>query len=148
MATLLNEQGIRLQGEVGNGILWSKDDAYAQVMGRLEHPGRVRGVGFGITPSGTSATNYSQFTSTPSPSKTHQRMSELETSHVELREELAQSREELVKHREEVAQSKARHREELAQSEARHQAQMTEMMTSMRHMFDQLSQGMRNIGPS
>ena len=83
-------------------------------MGRPKRPGRVRGVGFGITLSGTSATNYSQFTSTPSSSKTHQRMSELETSHEELREELAQSREELAKHREEVAQSKARHREELA----------------------------------
>ena len=136
MATLLNEQGIRLQGEVGNGILWSKDDAYTWVTGRPERPRRVCEVGFGITPSGISATNYSQFTSTLSSSRTHQRMSELETSHEELREELAQYREELAKHGEEVAQSEARHREELAQSKARHQAQMTEMMTSMRHIFD------------
>ena len=71
MAGLLNEQGIRLQREVGNGILWSKDDAYARVIGRRERLGRVHGVGFGITPSGTSATNYSQFTSTPSSSRTH-----------------------------------------------------------------------------
>ena len=71
MAGLLNEQGIRLQREVGNGILWSKDDAYARVIGRRECLGRVHGVGFGITPSGTSATNYSQFTSTPSSSRTH-----------------------------------------------------------------------------
>ena len=73
-------------------------------------------------------------TSTPSSSRTHQRMSKLETSHEELREELA-------KHREEVGQSEARHREELAQSEARHQAQMAEMMTTMRHMFDNLAKG-------
>ena len=106
-------------------------------MGRPEHPGCVRGLGFGITPSGRSATNYSQFTSTLSTSRTQQRMSELETSHEELREQLAQSREELAKHREEVAQS-----------EARHQAQMAEMMTLMRGMFKQLSQGMRDIGPS
>ena len=86
-------------------------------MGHPERLGRVRGVGFGITPSGRSATNYSQFISTLLSSKTHQRMSELETSHEELRKQLAQSREE-------VAQSEARHREELAQSEARHQAQM------------------------
>ena len=57
-------------------------------------------------------------------------MSELETSHEELREQLAQSGEELVKHKEEVAQS-----------EARHQAQMAEMMTTMRHMFDNLAKG-------
>ena len=55
-----------------------------------------------------------QFTSTPSSSsKTTQRMSELETSHEELREQLAQSWEELAKHREELAQSEVRHREEL-----------------------------------
>ena len=148
MVALLNEQGIRLQREIGNGILWSKDDVYAQVMGRPKRPGRVHGVGFGITLSGRSAINYSQFTSTPLSSKTHQRMSELEMSHEELREQIAQSREELVKHREEVAQSEARHREELAQSEARHQAQMAKMMTSMRGMFEQLSQGMRDIGSS
>ena len=106
-------------------------------MGRLEHPGCVRGLGFGITPSGRSATNYSQFTSTLSTSRTQQRMLELETSHDELREQLAQSREELAKHREEVAQS-----------EARHQAQMAKMMTLMRGMFEQLSQGMHDIGPS
>ena len=114
MAALLNQQGIQLQGEIGNGILWSNNDVYAQVMGHPERPGCVRGVSFGITPSGRSATNYSQFTSTSLSSRTHQRMSELETSHEELREELAQSREKLTKHREEVAQSKARHREELA----------------------------------
>ena len=101
-------------------------------MGHPERLGCVCGVGFGITPSGRSATNYSQFTSTSLSSRTHQRMSELETSHEELRKQLAQSREE-------VAQSEARHREELAQSEARHQAQMAKMMTSMRGMFEQLS---------
>nr|XP_023897328.1 uncharacterized protein LOC112009219 [Quercus suber] len=58
---------MRLQGELGSGVLWSKDDAYARVFG-TEHPGRVHGVGFGITPSGRSDTNLSQFTSTPSSS--------------------------------------------------------------------------------
>ena len=149
MAALLNEQGVRLQGEIGSGILWSKDDAYAWVMGRPERPGCVRGVGFGITPLGRSATNLSQFTSTPSSSsRTTQRMLELETSHEELREQLAQSREELAKHRVELAQSEARHREELAQSKARHQAQMAEVMTSMRDMFNQLSPLMRDSNPS
>ena len=89
MAALLNEQGIRLQGEIGNGILWSNGDMHAQVMGHPERPEHVRGVGFGITPSGKSGTNYSQFTSTLSSSRTHQRMSKLETSHEELREQLA-----------------------------------------------------------
>ena len=154
-AALLNEQCIRLQVQIGNGILWSNDDAYAQVMGRPERLGRVRGVSFGITPSRRSATNYSQFTLTLSSSRAHQRMLELETSHEELREQLAQSREELAKHREEVAQSEVRHREKLVkhrkeqvQSEARHQAQMVEMMTTMRGIFEQLSQEMRDIGTS
>ena len=150
MAALLNEQDIRLHGEIGNGILWSNDDAYARVMGCPERPGRVRGVGFGITPSGRSARNASQFTSTstPSSSRTHERMSELETSHEELREALAQSREELAICRGEVAQSETRHREELAQSEARHQARMSEMMASMKTMFASLSQGIHGLGPS
>ena len=60
-----------------------------------------------------------------------------------------------MKHREEVAQSEARYKEELAkhreeqvQSEARHQAQMAEMMVTMRGMFEQLSQGLRDLGTS
>ena len=69
-------------------------------------------------------------------------------SHEELREQLAQSREELVKHREELAQFKVKHKEELAQSGARHQAQMTEVMTSMRDMFNQLSPLMYDSNPS
>ncbi|KAK9993509.1 hypothetical protein SO802_023212 [Lithocarpus litseifolius] len=56
-----------------------------------KRPGRVRGVGFGITPSGRSATNGSQFTSTPSlPSYTTQRISELENNFSRLTEQLAQ----------------------------------------------------------
>ena len=67
MEELLTQEGIQLQGELGSGVLWSKDDAYAQVFGP-ECPGRVHEVGFGITPSGRSAINLSQFTSTPSSS--------------------------------------------------------------------------------
>ena len=150
MAVLLNEQDIRLHGEIGNGILWSKDDAYARVIGLDERPGRVRGVGFGITPSGRSAKNASQFTSTTTPlsSRTHERMSDLETSHEELREALAKSREELAICRGEVAQSEARHREEMAEAEARAQARMVEMMASMKTMFASLSQGIHNLGYS
>ena len=101
------------------------------MIGRLERPGHVRGVGFGIIPLGRSTTNLSQLTSTPlSSSRTNQKMLELETSHEELREQLA------------------KHREELAQSEARHQAQMAEVMTSMRDMFDQLSPFMHDSNRS
>ncbi|KAK9989473.1 hypothetical protein SO802_029712 [Lithocarpus litseifolius] len=85
-------------------------------MGRPECPGRVRGVGFGITPSGRNATNLLQFALTSSSSRTTLRILELETSYEQLRKQ--------------VAQSEARHREELAQSEARHQQQMADMMTS------------------
>ena len=58
MEELLAQEVMRLQGEPGSGVLWSKDDAYARVFG-LEQPGRVCGVGHGITPSGRSATNAS-----------------------------------------------------------------------------------------
>ena len=64
MRELLNEDGMQLQGELGGGILWSKDDVYAWVMGP-QRSGRVCGVGFGRTPLGKSATNLSRFTSTP-----------------------------------------------------------------------------------
>ncbi|KAL0011654.1 hypothetical protein SO802_006762 [Lithocarpus litseifolius] len=114
MTELLNEPSIRLQGEIGRGILWSNDDAYARVMGRPERPGRVRG-----------------FASTPSSSRTTLRISELETSYEQLTEQ--------------VAQSEARHREELAQSEARHQQQMADVMTSVRDMINQISQGARDV---
>ena len=64
MRELLNEDGMQLQGELGGGILWSKDDVYAWVMGP-QRSGRVCGVGYGRTPLGKSATNLSRFTSTP-----------------------------------------------------------------------------------
>ena len=55
MQELLNA-GTQLIGESshGGGVRWALDDAYAQVMGP-EHHGRVRGVGFGLTPSGRKA---------------------------------------------------------------------------------------------
>ncbi|KAK9984110.1 hypothetical protein SO802_033635 [Lithocarpus litseifolius] len=131
MTELLNDPSIRLQGEIDRGILWSNNDAYARVMSRPERPGRVRGVGFGITPSGRNATNLLQFASTPSSSGTTLRISELETNYEQLKEQ--------------VAQSEARHREELAQSEARHQQQMADVMTSVRDMINQISQGARDV---
>ena len=45
--------GSQLQGEAGEGgVLWRVDDAFAQVMG-AKRGGRVWGVGFGPTSSGT-----------------------------------------------------------------------------------------------
>ncbi|KAL0012625.1 hypothetical protein SO802_007733 [Lithocarpus litseifolius] len=106
------------------------------------HPGRVREVGFGITPSGRNATNTSQFTSTPSAStKTTQRISELENNGAILREQLAQVQEQL-------SQLEARHQEQLSQVKARHQQQMAEVMTHMNAMIAQLSQGVRDLDTS
>ena len=65
MKEILNEEGTPLQGECGGGILWSKDDVFARVMGS-ERCGCVRGVGFGPTPLGRSGSNLSQYTLTPS----------------------------------------------------------------------------------
>ena len=45
--------GSQLQGKASEGgILWRVDDAFAQVIG-VERGGRVWGLGFGLTPSGT-----------------------------------------------------------------------------------------------
>ena len=80
--------GGSLQGERHQGILWSKTNAFAQVMG-AERCGRVHGVGFGPTPSRRSGPNLPCYTLTPpSSSETTQRMTELENS---MRDELAQS---------------------------------------------------------
>ena len=49
MNEILNKGG-SLQGERHAGILWSTDDAFAQVMGK-ERCSRVRGVSFGPTPT-------------------------------------------------------------------------------------------------
>ena len=63
MIEILNKGG-SLQGERREEILWSKDDAFAQVMG-AECCGRVRGVGFGPTPLGRSGSNLPCYTLTP-----------------------------------------------------------------------------------
>lgn len=64
MKKRLNEESTPLQGELGSGILWSKDDAFAQVMSS-KHCERVRRVGFGPTPLGRNGANISQYTITP-----------------------------------------------------------------------------------
>ncbi|XP_050275226.1 uncharacterized protein LOC126717498 isoform X3 [Quercus robur] len=71
MRELLADSENHLQSSDTSGsIAWSRDDVFAKVMGK-EHKGRIRGVGFGPTPSGqrkngakngspasTDATNY------------------------------------------------------------------------------------------
>ncbi|KAK9996614.1 hypothetical protein SO802_021300 [Lithocarpus litseifolius] len=145
MNEILNN-GCTLQGERREGILWAKDDAFAQVMG-AERSGRVRGVGFGPTPSGRSGANLPCYTSTPpSSTETAQRMTSLENSHQSLRDQLAQSEQ---KHKEEIAELHAKHEEQIAealaeakrQSDAQHQKHMDEMMSSMRAMLDRLTPG-------
>ncbi|KAK9981938.1 hypothetical protein SO802_035200 [Lithocarpus litseifolius] len=90
MTEILNN-GCSLRGERREGILWEKDDAFAQVMG-AEHSGRVRGVSFGPTPSGRSGSNLPCYTLTPpSSTETAHRMTSLENSHQSLRDALAQS---------------------------------------------------------
>ena len=48
MNQILTQGGILLRGKCGEGIQWSKYDAFAQVMG-AELCGHIRGVGFGPT---------------------------------------------------------------------------------------------------
>ena len=105
MNQILTQEGRSLQGECGEGILWSKDDAYAQVMG-VECCGHVRGEGFGPTPSGRSGSNLSCYTSTsPLLSETTHRMIELETSLGSVMDQLSYSEE---RHQEQLAKLNAR----------------------------------------
>ncbi|KAK9990543.1 hypothetical protein SO802_025528 [Lithocarpus litseifolius] len=144
--TEILDNGCTLQGERREGILWAKDDAFAQVMG-AERSGRVRGVGFGPTPSGRSGANLPCYTLTlPSSTETAQRMTSLENSHQSLRDQLAQSEQ---KHKEEITELHAKHEEQIAealseakrQSDAQHKKHMDEMMSSMRAMLDRLTPG-------
>ena len=98
-----------------------------------ERSGCVRGVGFGLTPSGRNGANLSQSALTPSLlSETTERIVELETSLVDVKEQLAQSE---VRHEKQFTQSLAqfevRHQEQLtqslAQSEARYQEQLVQL---------------------
>ena len=115
MNEILNNGG-SLQGERDVGILWSTNDAFAQVMGK-ERCGRVRGVGFGPTPIGRSGANLPCSTG-PLSSETAHRMTELENS---LRDQLAQSEQ---RHQEAIAALHAQHKEKIAEirteSDARH----------------------------
>ncbi|XP_050246984.1 uncharacterized protein LOC126694650 [Quercus robur] len=55
MRELLADSENQLQSSDTSGsIAWSRDDVFAKVMGK-EHKGRIRGVGFGPTPSGQSS---------------------------------------------------------------------------------------------
>ncbi|KAK9988250.1 hypothetical protein SO802_028489 [Lithocarpus litseifolius] len=103
--------GCTLHGEPRDGIRWAKDDSFAQVIG-AEHSGRVRGVGFGPTPSGRSGSNLPCYTSTPlSSTETAHRMTSLENSHQSMRDALTQSEQ---RHKEEVAEIHAKHKEQIA----------------------------------
>ncbi|KAK9987567.1 hypothetical protein SO802_027806 [Lithocarpus litseifolius] len=167
MTAILNN-GCTLHGERRDGILWAKDDAFAQVIG-AERSGRVRGVGFGPTPSGRSGSNLPCYTSTPlSSTETANRMTSLENSHQSLRDELAQSeqrhKEEVAeihaKHKEEIAealaeakrQSDAQHKEQLAEAkrqfDAQHRVQMEDMMSSLKAALDHLSPDLSTLGYS
>ncbi|KAL0011556.1 hypothetical protein SO802_006664 [Lithocarpus litseifolius] len=135
------DNGCTLQGERREGILWAKDDAFAQVMG-AERSGRVRGVGFGPTPSGRSGANLPCYKLTPpSTTETAQRMTSLENSHQSLRDQLAQSEQ---KHKEEIAELHAKHEEQIAealseakrQSDAQHKEQMAEALAEAKRQSD------------
>ena len=126
MNEILNKGG-SLQGERHAGILWSTDDAFAQVMGK-ERCGHVQGVGFRPTPTRRSGANLPCSTSLLS-SETAHRMTKLENS---LMDQLAQSEQ---RHQEAIAALHALHKEEIAEmraeSDTRHEQQMAESKRQM-----------------
>ena len=78
--------GSQLQGKASEGgILWRVDDAFAQVMG-VERGGRVRGLGFGLTPSGTHVRIMEDYMPPSTSTATDLRVNELTTEIAKLKE--------------------------------------------------------------
>ena len=72
-------EGSQLQGnDIEAGILWQPDDAFGQVIGG-ERGGRVRGLGFGPTPSGNRVRSMDDSMPPPTSIATDQRVIELST---------------------------------------------------------------------
>nr|POE52204.1 putative pre-mrna-splicing factor atp-dependent rna helicase deah2 [Quercus suber] len=72
-------EGSQLRGnDIEAGILWQPNDAFGQVIG-AERGGRVRGLGFGPTPSGNCARSMDDSTPPPTSTATDQRVIELST---------------------------------------------------------------------
>ena len=85
----LMTEGSQLQGnDIDAGILWRPDDAFAQVLS-AERGGRVRGVGFGPTPSGNRARSMDDSTPHPTSSATDQKVIELTAQVEEMKEKCA-----------------------------------------------------------
>ena len=79
-------EGSQLRGnDIEAGILWQPDDAFRQVIG-AERGGRVRGVGFGPTPSSNRARSMDDSTPPPTSIATDQRVIELSTQVEALKE--------------------------------------------------------------
>ena len=75
----LMTEGSQLQGnDIEAGILQQPDDAFGQVIG-AERGGRVRGLGFGPTPSGNRARSMDDSMPPPTSIATDQRVIELST---------------------------------------------------------------------
>ena len=82
-------EGSQLWGnDIEVGILWQLDDAFGQVIG-AERDGRVRGVGFGPTPSNNCARSMDDSTPPPTSIATDQRVIELSTQVEAMKEKCA-----------------------------------------------------------
>ena len=85
----LMTEGSQLRGnDIDAGILWRPDDAFAQVLG-AERGGRVRGVGFGPTPSGNCVRSMDDSTPHPTSTVTNQKVIELTAQVEEMKEKYA-----------------------------------------------------------
>ena len=81
--------GSQLQGQdIKASILWQPDDAFAQVLG-AERDCRVRGVGFGPTPSGNHARSMDDSTPHPTFTATDQKVIELTAQVEKMKEKCA-----------------------------------------------------------
>ena len=85
----LMTEGSQLRGnDIDASILWWPDDAFAKVLG-AERGGRVRGVGFGPTPSGNCVRSMDDSTPHPTSTATNQKVIELTAQVEEMKEKYA-----------------------------------------------------------
>ena len=85
----LMTEGSQLRGnDIDASILLWPDDAFAKVLG-AERGGRVRGVGFGPTPSGNCVRSMDDSTPHPTSTATNQKVIELTAQVEEMKEKYA-----------------------------------------------------------
>lgn len=95
-AQIVCEKIFEIESQGTAPVVISPNDSLGQVFGK-EHPGRVRGVGFGVCPSQVFGCRYQRFCATSSNTSGHNKIAELENKVQELQTELKSRDEKMSK---------------------------------------------------